>query len=943
MQYSLFSFFSDNYDDDEVVAYGLKAATMTVNDLKQLDTEQFDQYMSTSTFYPGSQRCKNNVHLIKFLTADLDLWHDDDSLFKDKTLEQVIDELERTVFGESLPYPTYIISTGRGLLLLWRITGNREHTKDISAKAFSQWKKAQKYIYDTLKDYAADPACVTDSSRVFRVPGSYNRHNRKEVYIHTANPENRYNLYDIINDWVGNEPSSKQKNLINKMNSAGIGVPQWALSNAIKAREFIDQHKEEYYLITKGEPSSKQRRFAEKISRINNVPLPEGYDTDWRICAGYIREQIQSGIGPITTAGKFKHPDSGMYITVMRIIEAIIDQGDAIEGRREVLLWIYRTACFALYQDHNEAEQSVVELNNKMDNPLTGNWLAQTMSAEKHNKEYRGFIGLKLSECMCLPWNELKQKYYSRKEYTKEEKAEYDHQRYINKVEREGRTLREEAHQAKLNQVIKLVKEGKTTKQIADIMSISERYVRRLKQEEELDSTLIGNNYVSTSSQPQESEELKEKTELEELVQAGENVHVDGIAGSGKTYLIDRFVSSLPEEQRSRVMRLALTGNAASLIEGGQTIHSALQLPPRCFRPDEILGECRPLDDIDILIIDEVGMVRFDLFQQVMRLVEDQLIRKKHKIIVALVGDMKQTEPVCTAEEQAELKSYWGVIESLHIDGSPYYARMNFHKLTMNEPVRYTDAESKEIASKLRNQDPEVLTSLNENVKPEMRFDPSCFHLCAKVDEANLVNKMIMDEKMKKKEVAATARTYTYQMVDGVGVQEQKAYKEALNMLLYVGLEVCVTTNSDKHKNGQRGTIEKLNKTTVWIRFKNGSRLILKQEIIHATSGDGVIRQFPIVPAYALTIHKAQGMTIEGDVVIHPPMFEENMLYTAVTRARDLRHVYFTQALTHRDLGVSSTENMTSKPAKIAWNNFITREYTEKFYGDLEDILTRRA
>lgn len=111
--------------------------------------------------------------------------------------------------------------------------------------------------------------------------------------------------------------------------------------------------------------------------------------------------------------------------------------------------------------------------------------------------------------------------------------------------------------------------------------------------------------------------------------------------------------------------------------------------------------------------------------------------------------------------------------------------------------------------------------------------------------------------------------------------------------------------NNKNHKNGMVGTVKSLNDTKVVIRFDNGKTATVKRQTFTLENGTQYT-QFPLILAYAITIHRAQGSTYEHVVLICDGMFQANMLYTALSRCTSLENLSFVGQLTEGDLIVDA-------------------------------------
>ena len=148
---TLSKFLTDNYNSKDHIArmqfdQDGKACTYCYHPEAFLAiSNSEDCYMSVNTLQFVDQKIRRDqqhIRRLKFLYADLDTYH---TQFNN---DQILMNLEENYFNRTIPTPTYVISSGRGLYLLWRV--------DEHIKALPRWKRVQKYLYDQLREFGAD-------------------------------------------------------------------------------------------------------------------------------------------------------------------------------------------------------------------------------------------------------------------------------------------------------------------------------------------------------------------------------------------------------------------------------------------------------------------------------------------------------------------------------------------------------------------------------------------------------------------------------------------------------------------------------------------------------------------------------------------------------------------------------------------------------------------
>lgn len=385
-----------------------------------------------------------------------------------------------------------------------------------------------------------------------------------------------------------------------------------------------------------------------------------------------------------------------------------------------------------------------------------------------------------------------------------------------------------------------------------------------------------------------------------------EHILVLGRAGTGKTTLVKNFMASTKENAAV----VAPTGIAA-LNAGGRTIHSFF-----CFKPgitledvEELSYERRPpriITKLETLVIDEVSMVRADLLDCIDRYL--QLARNRERlpfggVRLILVGDLLQLPPVVTEEE----KSFFGnMYETEYFFSSSSFKRIepDLTVIELTEIYRQEDPGFIALLDRIRTgrATREDLDFLNSRIVswddiPENTIILSPYR--KKVDE---INKRKLDE--------LSGKLYEFEaFIDGDINESMYPADEILQ--IKEGAQV-VMLNNDKERrwvNGTIATVEKIydeQPPVISVRLENGLEADIERVKweIYKYKWDpkenkiqsyvaGVFEQFPLKPAWALTIHKSQGMTLENVAIdLDEGTFAPNQLYVALSRARSLKGIY---------------------------------------------------
>ena len=386
------------------------------------------------------------------------------------------------------------------------------------------------------------------------------------------------------------------------------------------------------------------------------------------------------------------------------------------------------------------------------------------------------------------------------------------------------------------------------------------------------------------------------------------NVLIMGQAGTGKS----TFVNYLKSASVKRIVCACPTAVSALNI-GGQTIHSLFQIQPRDFVMPEFLKLKAKTRNIlvatDVLIIDEISMVAPDLLDAM-----DFLARSaRHNnepfggIQIVAIGDLFQLPPVITNDATKYYKQEYGFENSYFFD-SHVYARSKFLRFSFDTVYRQNDGELLENLVRLRNGDMQALEFFNK----------------CKIDDATCrANAVLitpyraMAENINASRLAAIpAPEFAF-----TGVLEgnfsEKDVPAPMRLVLKVGALVVFVKNSDKWHNGSMGRVVEITAREIKVQLLNAAHTVVsvkpeKWEKIEYIRDEndrlqeheiGSYKQFPLNLGYAMTIHKAQGKTLDSVVVdISRGAFAHGQTYVALSRTRAARDMHVTSILRPRDV-----------------------------------------
>ena len=362
---------------------------------------------------------------------------------------------------------------------------------------------------------------------------------------------------------------------------------------------------------------------------------------------------------------------------------------------------------------------------------------------------------------------------------------------------------------------------------------------------------------------------------------SGRNVYLCGKGGTGKSLVSKIFIKKM-EELGKTVMVAAPSGLAAFSI-GGSTIHSMLKMNAskiykKCERPSS--KSLDVLKDVDCVLIDECGMLRIDHFVYLTNCIK--AIEKKYykHIQLVIVGDFLQLPPVVTQKERMELERAYGkkMLYQAYEDKCAW-DKNHFKVCCLKKNRRQVNDEFANMMDLTRTGDV-VATSYFERFEQDNSYylEDGYVHLCAYRKDVNRINNHIVskhqnDESYKEFEATLKSGNWTE--------KNSHMQREAF----YVGMPVMAIVNTERgFKNGSMGTITKVCDKSVCVRFLGMDKDI---RVCMSTFREGnvTIKQIPLVPAYAVTIHKCQSQTFDK-VVVHQGMFEEGQAYVALSRVK---------------------------------------------------------
>lgn len=392
-----------------------------------------------------------------------------------------------------------------------------------------------------------------------------------------------------------------------------------------------------------------------------------------------------------------------------------------------------------------------------------------------------------------------------------------------------------------------------------------------------------------------------------------------GRAGTGKTTIL-RYVDENVKNKNFVV--LAPTGIAA-INAGGETIHSFFGLPLTVCEP----GTCGKMNQeriltlvhADAIIIDEVSMVRCDIMDAIdytMRKVLRRNVPFGGKQMI-FVGDMFQLPPVVKydSDEERMLRDIYGSNCSYFFYNSHVIRNMTLPKIELQKVYRQDDEGFLQILEDVRLNKVTTadLERLNERLCTPTKEDGAVITLTTSNRVADKINAKHLEE--------IDAKEFLYEG-ELNGMFEAKRLPAEQKLRLKVGAQVMFTNNDPMHHwvNGTLGTVEKLSKDSIHVSLDNGCGTYevkcnmwnsIKYEYDEETKKlkkivVGKYIQYPLRLAWAITIHKSQGLSFSKmELNLKGGTFVNGQLYVALSRVRSLDGLFLTKAIIPQFAGTS--------------------------------------
>ncbi len=386
----------------------------------------------------------------------------------------------------------------------------------------------------------------------------------------------------------------------------------------------------------------------------------------------------------------------------------------------------------------------------------------------------------------------------------------------------------------------------------------------------------------------------------------GMSVFLTGKAGTGKT----TFLKQLRQHSTKSMIVVAPTGVAA-INAGGVTIHSFFQLPPSPFIPGSHFKEkysfakekLRIIRALDLLVIDEISMVRADLLDAI-----DHTLRRYRRssdpfggVQLLMIGDLQQLAPVMTPADQQLLAAYY---PTPYFFSSKGLQAITYATIELEKVYRQQDPAFIALLNGVRSNSLSAaeLRLLNSRLRPSFIPDPSegYIRLTALNSQADSYNRRQMAQ------LPAAEAEYKAEVK---GQFPESSYPTSERLVLKKGAQVMFLKNDTSPEkrfyNGKIGIVTRTGTRSVTVRCPGEPEEIIVEPMtwentrysVNETTNtiepevQGSFSQIPLRPAWAVTIHKSQGLTFDKVIIDASASFAPGQVYVALSRCRTLQGI----------------------------------------------------
>ena len=406
-----------------------------------------------------------------------------------------------------------------------------------------------------------------------------------------------------------------------------------------------------------------------------------------------------------------------------------------------------------------------------------------------------------------------------------------------------------------------------------------------------------------------------------------QSVFLTGKAGTGKS----TFLKYIRDNIKKKYVVLAPTGIAAVNV-GGVTMHSFFRIPLKPLLPDDTDFAVKRLrermkypkdlrkliKELELIIIDEISMVRadvIDFIDKILRVYSSNMREPFGGKQLLLVGDIFQLEPVVTSDMREVLRTHY---QNSYFFSANAFSQIEIVPIELKKIYRQNDSQFISMLDRIRMGRPlqEDVLKLNQRVferdSASTSDDKMVMTLATRRDMVDTINENRL------KELSSKEMTYTGQIT---GDFPENSLPTTMELTIKVGAQVVFIKNDREKRwvNGSIGKIVKAKKNSIEIELESGAKYAVEkavwENIVYKYDEKtnrvienviGTFEQYPIKLAWALTVHKSQGLTFNNVVIdIGRGAFSSGQTYVALSRCRSFEGMQLRSTVSERDIFVN--------------------------------------